>query len=100
MFIHSNLPKFDPYTLSETNFLTTDDKPARSFTALHKVQNYDIELENFKVLKEYVCDKKNPFKYLDDKLGEDKKEWRRMCDYIAKRLQFLESTHDKVIAGN
>ncbi|CAI4055128.1 hypothetical protein SKDZ_02G1200 [Saccharomyces kudriavzevii ZP591] len=98
MFIHSNLPKFDPYDLSETNFLTIDKKPARSYTALHKIQNYDIELENFKALKEYVCTNKNPFKYLDDALGEDKVKWKKMCDYITERLEFLESTHDKAIA--
>ena len=51
MFIHSNFPKFDPYDLSKSNFLTTNGKPARSYTALKKVKNYDIELENFKVLK-------------------------------------------------
>ncbi|CAI5010715.1 CGH_1_HP_G0084120.mRNA.1.CDS.1 [Saccharomyces cerevisiae] len=29
MFIHSNFPKFDPYDLSKSNFLTTNGKPAR-----------------------------------------------------------------------
>ncbi|KOH00855.1 alpha-1,2-mannosyltransferase MNN2 [Saccharomyces eubayanus] len=100
MFIHSNLPKFDPKTLSETNFLTMDNKPARSFTSLEKIHKYDIELFNFRALHEYVCVNKNPFKYLDDSLGKNKKEWKRMCDYIAERLEFLESTHEKAIAGN
>lgn len=99
MFIHSNFPKFDPYDLSKSNFLTTNGKPARSYTALKKVKNYDIELENFKVLNEYVCVNKNPFKYLDDLLGQDKTEWKRVCGYITDRLAFLESTHDKAIAG-
>ncbi|EJS44588.1 mnn2p [Saccharomyces arboricola H-6] len=99
MFIHSNFPKFDPNTLSETTFLTIDGEPARSFSALHKIQNYDIELENFKALNEYICVNKNPFKYLDDVLGQNKKEWERVCGYITDRLKFLESTHDKAIAG-
>ena len=78
--------------------MTTNGKPARSYTALKKVKNYDIELENFKVLNEYVCVNKNPFKYLDDLLGQVKRNGKE-CVVTSPISHIFESTHDKAIAG-
>lgn len=93
MFIHSNLPKFDPYTLWKDNDLVVDGKHIRSFTNLSRLRNYDIELENFKIFNEVLCeaDKVPLFKYLEDKMNNN--DFRSMCRYIHDRLTFLKQSH-------
>ncbi|GMM58015.1 alpha-1,2-mannosyltransferase [Maudiozyma humilis] len=93
MFIHSNLPKFDPYTLWKDNDLIEDGKHIRSFGNLKRLKNYDVELENFRVFQETLCAPTHVplFKYLEDKM--DATDFKGMCGYIADRLEFLEKSH-------
>ncbi|CAR25294.1 alpha-1,2-mannosyltransferase MNN2 [Lachancea thermotolerans CBS 6340] len=97
MFVHSNLPKFDPYTLWNDKDLIVDGKHIRSYTNLRRLNNYDLELENFKVFKEYLCVSRTKFKYLDDSLQGDERQWKSMCGYIKERLNFLDQTHSDAI---
>ncbi|CAB4257183.1 similar to Saccharomyces cerevisiae YBR015C MNN2 Alpha-1,2-mannosyltransferase [Maudiozyma barnettii] len=100
MFIHSNLPKFDPYTLWTDEDLIVDGKHIRSFTNLRRLKNYDIELENFKVFKEVLCgvSKVPLFKYLEDKMNAN--DFKSMCQYIDNRLDFLEESHASAISSD
>ncbi|SCV00636.1 LAME_0G11056g1_1 [Lachancea meyersii CBS 8951] len=97
MFVHSNLPKFDPFTLWSNQDLIWDGKHIRSYTNLKRLNGYDLELENFRAFKEYLCTQRSHFKYLDDELGTDQKKWQGMCKYINERLRFLDSTHLEAI---
>ncbi|KAG0660605.1 hypothetical protein C6P45_001558 [Maudiozyma exigua] len=100
MFIHSNLPKFDPYTLWQDEDLIVDGKHIRSFTNLKRLKNYDIELENFKIFNDILCqdDKKPLFKYLEDKMNAN--DFRHMCQYIGNRLDFLNESHNEAIGNS
>ncbi|CCF57082.1 hypothetical protein KAFR_0C00870 [Kazachstania africana CBS 2517] len=99
MFIHSNLPKFEPLTSWKTSDLIIDGKHIRSFTNLKRLKNYDIELENFKIYHEVLCEQGLHFKYLDDALGNNKNDKSSMCKYISDRLDFLQSTHEAAISN-
>ncbi|QLG71898.1 hypothetical protein HG535_0C02500 [Zygotorulaspora mrakii] len=98
MFAHSNAPKFEPYGLWKGNELVYDGKHVRSFTALKKINNYDIELENFREMDTEICKNRIKFKYLIESL-KDEKEWKSMCAYVSERLLFLESTHQEAIGS-
>lgn len=93
MFVHSNLPKFDPYQLWHDQDLIVDGKHIRSYRNLKRLNGYDLELENFKIFNEYLCTTQARFKYLDDKLNGDQRNWKDMCSYIGERLKYLEQTH-------
>lgn len=97
MFIHSNLPKFDPYNLWQDEDLIVDGQHIRSFTNLKRLKNYDIELENFKIFDDILCqeNKKPLFKYLEDKMNTN--DFRHMCQYIGRRLDFLNESHNAAI---
>ncbi|SCU85346.1 LANO_0C04016g1_1 [Lachancea nothofagi CBS 11611] len=100
MFVHSNLPKFDPFTLWSDQDLIVEGKHIRSYTNLKRLNHYDLELENFKAFNEYLCVHRSHFKYLDDKLGGDQRKWKGMCSYISDRLRFLERTHSDAISSS
>ncbi|CCK72494.1 alpha-1,2-mannosyltransferase MNN2 KNAG_0K01290 [Huiozyma naganishii CBS 8797] len=96
MFIHSNFPKFDPLSLWKNRQLVDKDgNHFRSYTNLRKFGDFDIELENFKIFKNFFCgdQKVSYFSYLYDALEKTPTGWNDMCEYINKRLVFLEKTH-------
>ncbi|KAH7599702.1 putative Mannosyltransferase [Nakaseomyces glabratus] len=98
MFVHCNLPKFDPYVSWDTNDLVYQTKHFRSFNNKKVIAQFDIELENFKFFNETLCPYENgkgKFKYLDNKLSEER--WPQMCDYISKRLQYLKESHNEAL---
>lgn len=96
MFAHSHAPKFDPYGLWSSNELVQDGKHFRSYTSLRKINNYDLELSAIANINKFVCVDKVKFKYLSENLQSDQ-DFHNMCDYIAKRLEFLQSTHEEAI---
>ncbi|CCD25955.2 alpha-1,2-mannosyltransferase MNN2 NDAI_0G01790 [Naumovozyma dairenensis CBS 421] len=94
MFLHSNLPKFDPLKLWEDSALIDETgKHFRSFSDPKIVKKYDIEYENFKIIKDVICDKGIHFSYLDEELQEKPQDWVSMCQYIKDRYIFLKDTH-------
>lgn len=97
MFSHSHAPKFDPYSLWKNQDLIYQGKHIRSYTALSKINYYDLELENFRAMNHYLCVKKTSFKYLDEKVPAPE-DWTSMCEYIKDRVNFLEATHAQAIA--
>lgn len=97
MFVHSNLPKFDPLTLWRDKDLIVNGKHIRSYTNLKRLNGYDLELESFKVFQDYLCVQRSHFKYLDEHLQEEA-QWQSMCDYIHNRLKFLDSTHKDAVS--
>ncbi|SCU84325.1 LAMI_0C07074g1_1 [Lachancea mirantina] len=100
MFVHSNLPKFDPLTLWNDQDLIVNGRHIRSYTNLKRLNGYDLELENFKAFKEHLCGiHRAHFKYLDDRLRGDDKNWKSMCQYVEDRLAFLEQTHEEAIGA-
>lgn len=96
MFAHSNAPKFEPFGLWKDNELVYNGKHVRSFTALEKINYYDLELENFRSMDKHICKKRIQFKYLSDSI-KDEKEWDSMCKYVSERLLFLEATHEAAV---
>ncbi|AGO12372.1 AaceriAER018Cp [[Ashbya] aceris (nom. inval.)] len=96
MFVHANIPKFEPFSLWKEGDLIEDGKHVRSYTDLAKLHYYDIELESFRILDEYLCTKKVPFKFYTSNLPNPA-DWDSMCQYVKNRLQFLESTHGDAI---
>lgn len=100
MFVHSNLPKFDPVTLWKDQDLIVAGQHIRSYTNLKRLNGYDLELENFKVFKEYLCDTRTHFKYVDNALQENETNWESMCQYITERLLFLDKSHANAIKSS
>ncbi|AQZ16003.1 MNN2 (YBR015C) [Zygosaccharomyces parabailii] len=94
MFAHSHAPKFDPYGLWTNNELVEDGKHFRSYTSLRKINNYDLELSAIGNIHKFVCVDKVKFKYLTEKLQSDQ-DFYDMCDYVAKRHEFLLSSHEQ-----
>ncbi|AET40075.1 alpha-1,2-mannosyltransferase MNN2 Ecym_5314 [Eremothecium cymbalariae DBVPG len=97
MFVHSNLPKLEPLSLSTD--LMEDGQHIRSYSNLKRLHGYDIELRSFQTFNEYLCDKRVKFKYYEKTLI-DEESWTSMCDYIKGRLSFLERTHDEALNKN
>lgn len=98
MFVHCNLPKFDPLVSWEINDLVENGKHIRSFKNSDIISKFDIELENFRLFKNYLCPYESgtgTFTYLDKKLK--KEDWDSMCKYIEERLVFLEESHESAI---
>ncbi|EDO18083.1 hypothetical protein Kpol_1045p70 [Vanderwaltozyma polyspora DSM 70294] len=96
MFVHAHLPKFEPVALWEENDLMQDGSHVRSYTKYDKLNHYDLEMENFKALEELLClEKPFEFKYLKDKLSDDKEKWQGLCKYIKDRHIFMEKTHEE-----
>ncbi|CCH61619.1 hypothetical protein TBLA_0F00740 [Henningerozyma blattae CBS 6284] len=99
MFVHSNLPKFDPFTLWDENDLTLDGSHFRSYLKLPHLTHYDLEYENFKIFHQSLCVLKNQFKYLEDKFQGKESNRESMCNYIMDRLKYLTDTHEMALKG-
>lgn len=115
IFLHSNLPKYDPWELSISGDLMYDGKKAtkkledpstyvpngkghhRMYTASFKdLTNYDLELANWKLFDDVLC--KNPDDYLNfsyltkviNATESPEKEAQNMCKYIKDRVEYLK----------
>ncbi|SCV00881.1 LAMI_0G07910g1_1 [Lachancea mirantina] len=97
MFAHASFHKFDPWGLyKEGVYLNEDGTQFRSFLSLQKLNWFDIELFNFRLLDQSLCGKSPiDFKYLRDKYNDP--EWPRMCKYVKDRVSYLEDSHDEAI---
>ncbi|QLL31557.1 hypothetical protein HG536_0B04210 [Torulaspora globosa] len=115
-FIHSHLPKYDPWEYAANEDMMFDGRKTASrhedepnFTPAHhghfrmyndefpKLTNYDLELSNWLCFQKYVCQEngyKN-FNYLLQKVEKVQgghKSLEHMCDYINKRVEMLLAT--------
>lgn len=117
-FIHSHLPKYDPWVISQDEDFKYDGKRAKKLrgdkdspssklsghyriynSAFPKVTNYDLELANWAVFQEFLCsgDKENykNFKYLKTQVSKADNPTvavENMCKYIDERVEFLRKT--------
>lgn len=109
MFVHCNIPKFDPLMMYRNNENVYQGQHFRSFNNLKELKGFDLELTIFKIFKDHVCTKmqnsasswgsfgfggtsgtKNliQFQYLTTEL-KDLQERDEMCLYIQKRYEYL-----------
>ncbi|AMD20336.1 HDL408Wp [Eremothecium sinecaudum] len=97
MFVHASYHKFVPNDLlNEKVYIGDDGKQFRSFNNLHRIDNFDIELFAFQGLQKYLCtDNRIRFHHVEAKIGDDKKKYDEMCDYINDRVEMLKNTHDE-----
>ncbi|CEP61250.1 alpha-mannosyltransferase LALA0_S02e10110g [Lachancea lanzarotensis] len=116
-FVHSHLPKYDPWEWYQSGDMMYDGskayknhqndpqyKPAGSGhyrmygSKLSEVTDYDLELANWDAFKTYLCDMKDGYKnfgYLSAKIAASKtpvKDYHDMCTYINDRVTYLKST--------
>lgn len=98
LFIHAHLPKFDPVILAKDNDLIENGHHIRMYRNCHKFQ-FDIELENFELMKDVICDNPLGFKYIEKQLTKGTVTKEKMCQYISDRVNFLQSTHNDAMAG-
>ncbi|SCU91461.1 LAFA_0F03884g1_1 [Lachancea sp. 'fantastica'] len=116
-FVHSHLPKYDPWEWYQSGDMMYDGakayknhqhdseyKPAGSGhyrmygSKLSELTGYDLELANWDVFKTYLCEMKDGYKsfgYLSSQVAASKspaKELRNMCTYINDRVAYLKST--------
>lgn len=116
-FVHSHLPKYDPWSMALSGEMTFDGK---KILEKHKDEpdfapskhghyrmysndfaektNYDLELANFMTFRDYICKSEGGyrnFSYLLKEVERNEKGtdmYRTMCDYINERIEMLVST--------
>lgn len=113
-FVHSNLPKYDPWEFGLFQDLTYDGRKVQkkhedepNFKPIRhghyrmynddypKLSDYDLELANWRCFNDFICKKENGyqnFSYLKEKLNADEdgeKRYADMCAYISDRTEFL-----------
>ncbi|SCU80560.1 LADA_0B08284g1_1 [Lachancea dasiensis] len=116
-FVHSHLPKYDPWEWYHSGDMMYDGAKAsknhkddatyqpphsghyRMYDSkIEQVTSYDLELENWSAFNTYLCQSKDGYKnfgYLTDKISSSKsptQSYQGMCAYIEDRVKFLEST--------
>ncbi|SJM84584.1 uncharacterized protein ZBIST_1758 [Zygosaccharomyces bailii] len=116
-FVHSHLPKYDPWSMSLSGDLTFDGKKVLEkhkdepdFSPLNRGHyrmydknfsektNYDLELANFITFRDFICKIEGGYKnfsYLLKEVGRVEKGmemYKSMCDYINNRIDMLAST--------
>lgn len=115
-FVHSHLPKYDPWEYAASQDMTFDGKKVMDrhkddlgYEPTHhghfrmyndefpKLTNYDLELSNWACFKEYVCqnDGYKNFNYLAEKIEKHEnglKALEEMCQYIEERVEMLAET--------
>ncbi|CUS21643.1 LAQU0S03e07294g1_1 [Lachancea quebecensis] len=116
-FVHSHLPKYDPWEWYENGDMMFDGEKAKKnhkndpeYVPAHsghyrmydskfkQVSYYDLELANWSVFKSYLCDWENGYKnfgYLSGKIDSTKspkQSNKGMCKYIEERVEYLKST--------
>lgn len=99
MFVHSNIPKFDPFDLFYYNrMIYKDGSQKRAYSSLAKIDYFDIELTNYRIFTETLCSKEPDiyFPYINIGLKKVPGGKRKMCTYLNTRLKFLEETHEQI----
>ncbi|SCU94084.1 LAME_0F06040g1_1 [Lachancea meyersii CBS 8951] len=116
-FVHSHLPKYDPWEWYETGDMKFDGakahknhkddalyKPAHSGhyrmydSKMREISGYDLELANWSAFNTYLCDVPDGYKnfgYLSEKIAASESPvqgYRGMCKYISDRVEYLKST--------
>ncbi|SCW01582.1 LAFE_0E02828g1_1 [Lachancea fermentati] len=111
-FVHSFSPQYDPWECSqreESIFHTTDpkDKTKNRSISIHyrmydskmsRLTNYDLELENWLIFKEVLCeypDSYKKFSYLAKHIEATETPEESaisMCAYIRARVKYLQDT--------
>ncbi|SCU81389.1 LAMI_0B06018g1_1 [Lachancea mirantina] len=121
-FVHSHLPKYDPWEWSQNEDMMFDGAKARKGHQIDKETNdgvsklkgtghyrmydsrigqitgYDLELHNWDAFKTYLCDMDNGytnFGYLSAKISatdDPKASASKMCKYIEERVKYLTET--------
>ena len=100
MFIHANYPKFDPASLYAGRDFMYNGDHVRSYSNLKRINNFDLELNVYTTLNEFVCNERVYFPFLLHALDDNEDEYAGMCAWIASRLDFLEKTHEDAISSN
>lgn len=100
MFIHANYPKFDPVSLYQGRDFMHNGEHLRSYSNLKRINNFDLELNVYTTLNEYVCRERIYFPFLLHALDDNEDEYSGMCAWISSRLDFLERTHEKAVSSN
>ncbi|CCF59061.1 hypothetical protein KAFR_0G00280 [Kazachstania africana CBS 2517] len=97
MFVHASFFKFEPLELhSKNRYYMSDNSPLRGFKRMDRMNNFDLELFNFQILRDNLCSTKPvAFKVYEDKYDTD--EWKSVCEYLDKRVTFLKKTHEEAI---
>ncbi|CAR22176.1 alpha-mannosyltransferase [Lachancea thermotolerans CBS 6340] len=116
-FVHSHLPKYDPWEWYENGDMMFDGKKAKKnhkndpdYVPAHsgnyrmydskfnQISSYDLELANWSAFKSYLCDLEGGYKnfgYLSNKIDSTKspkQSNKDMCKYIEERVEYLKST--------
>ncbi|SCU78974.1 LANO_0A04676g1_1 [Lachancea nothofagi CBS 11611] len=116
-FVHSHLPKYDPWEWYQSGDMMydgakalknhKDDPEYKSVNSghyrmydnkLNQVTSYDLELANWSTFHTYLCDMKDGYKnfgYLSDKIAASKsssQSYNDMCNYIEAKVKYLKST--------
>ncbi|CCH57828.1 hypothetical protein TBLA_0A00270 [Henningerozyma blattae CBS 6284] len=96
MFAHSNLFDGDPKLLKNRKLLIDDisKEPLLMTWNIAIFEKQNIELESFKTMHEYLCEKAYYFDYLEDEYVDETNALPGMCLFIKQRLDFLQSSAD------
>lgn len=117
LFVHSHLPKYNPWQLALAGDLKYDGKKVmekhvddpyfkpsrhghyRMYGDDFKEKiNYDLELANFITMRDHICAVKDGyrnFSYLSKEVNKDdngQEKYEIMCDYISERIDMLLNT--------
>lgn len=99
MFVHASFYKYEPWDLyNERRYVNSDGTHFRGFSDLKEFNYFDMELFNFKILRDTLCspNKKVEFKFYNDKVFSP--EWDNMCTYLKDHVNFLQETHSEAVA--
>ncbi|CCD22236.1 alpha-1,2-mannosyltransferase MNN5 NDAI_0A00780 [Naumovozyma dairenensis CBS 421] len=98
MFLHASFFKYEPLDLiREHRYVKEDGSHFRVFSGLERLNYFDLELFNFKILNKFLCTEEMiHFKYY--KNVESKPEWSDMCKFLKEHTEYLESTHKEATA--
>lgn len=116
-FVHSHLPKYDPWEFAKGEDMKFDGRKAMdrnkddpNFKPKHhghyrmyndefsKITNYDLELANWICFSDYICTSEDGYKsfsYLQEEVESSdhgKEKFIAMCSYIDNRIEMLRRT--------
>ncbi|KAL2707376.1 Protein TTP1 [Kluyveromyces marxianus] len=113
VFVHSHLPKYDPWELAMSQDFMYDGKKSEKNPEYHPEEkghfriysstfkdmtNYDLELANWKIFETVLCkveDNYKKFSYLSkviDRTENPVQSVKEMCTYISERVEYLKSS--------
>lgn len=116
-FVHSHLPKYDPWEFAKGQDMMFDGRKAMernkddpNFKPKHhghyrmyndefsNITNYDLELANWICFSDYICTSEDGYKsfsYLQEEVESNnhgKEKFIEMCSYIDSRIEMLRET--------